>query len=98
MVERQFEAVQLTIFDCQWCGKPLPKGRADMKTHKQCRSKLWRWKKKQERMAKNAVNLINHIADNSSLMFYREESISQLKAISAALGRAYAKHNIRKVS
>lgn len=98
MVMLAGQGVQLTLCNCQWCGKPLPKGRADMKCHKDCRNKLYRWKKKQEKQLREVVIGIEKLAVNGKLDFYRELTIEQLKVISEALSQAYSYNNIRRVS
>ena len=97
MVESGYSGVQLSIFQCQWCSQPLPKGRADMRTHKACRPKLWRWKKKQERLTKEAVKIINEIGQSGLFDFQRMEAIEQLKQINEALAKAYILNNMRRV-
>lgn len=98
MVQTLGSAVQLTMFTCDWCGKALPKGRADMRCHKECRGKLYRWKKRIERLTAQTEAMIEEIALGGALPFQRETTIEQLKSISATLSSAYAKNNIRRVS
>jgi len=97
MVQNGFDGTQLSFFQCQWCSQPLPKGRADMRTHKACRPKLWRWKKKQERMAKEAIKIIEEVGKAGLFDFQRQAAIEQLKSISEAISKAYAINNIRRV-
>jgi len=97
MVQNGFSGTQMSFFQCQWCSQPLPKGRADMRTHKACRPKLWRWKKKQEKLMSEAIEAIEKIAQAGLFDFQRQATIEQLKQINEAIAKAYILNNMRRV-
>lgn len=98
MVNSSEGAVQLTMFMCQWCGKPLPKGRADMKCHKSCRQALYRWKKRREKYERDAIEAIGALLEYTYPMFSRDEAIQSLKAVNQRIMEVYQIANIRRVS
>ena len=97
MQNRDGEYIQLSMYNCQWCGKPLPKGRADMKCHKDCRQRMYRAKKRNEREVKKALDVIQRVARDTRYEFYREDGIELLKMLSREVNNAYAYNNIRRV-
>ena len=91
------DMTQLSIFTCDLCGQPLPKGRCDMRYHDQCRKKSHAIRKRCERTIKRTVVLIGVCGDIAAFHGTRECGIEGLQALSAAIQNAYAIANVRRV-
>lgn len=89
--------IQLRIDNCLWCGKPLPDGRYDRKTHNECRVRLHRWKKRAVVAQKAAVKQIEKIEIYLNFEYSFCDGVEQLKLIQEAINAVYKKHNIVRV-
>lgn len=89
--------IQLRLDNCLWCGKPLPDGRYDRKTHNECRVKLHRWKRKLSRAKAEALKQIQIIEAFMQFEWEFCDAVNEMKSVQDAINEVYRKHNIVRV-
>jgi len=89
--------VQMRLDNCLWCGKPLPDGRYDRKTHNNCRFKVYRWKNTTKRYASQVKTRLLEIEKRLNYELSFADGITALKAIQEEINAIYARHNIVRV-
>lgn len=81
--------VQLSVFTCAWCGKPLPKGRSHRKTHEGCRQKLFGWRSNQNRRGIEAERAIEMLGAYLNIPETRDLAVVQFEAVERKLIECY---------
>lgn len=89
--------VQLKLDKCLWCGKPLPDGRTDRKTHDRCRQNVYRWKRAPHRQAEHAKRSLRAIEMRLKYEFSFPDAIAALKAVQDEINEIYKRYNIVRV-
>jgi len=89
--------VQLRLENCIWCGKPLPDGRYDRRSHNECRMRIHRWKKAPKRYQNDIFVLLKKIEARLDHEWSFSEAVDALKQVQCRINEIYHDHSIVRV-
>jgi len=88
-MEAEPKLIQMTIFTCKWCGKPLQSKRSDARTHNLCRQKMHRWAQRQEKLGHELLANLDALGNYLKFPETNELAIVQFEAIEKMLLECY---------
>ena len=89
--------VQLRLDRCLWCGKALPDGRYDRRTHNECRMKVHRWKRAPKRIQSDIYAKLEQIEERLECDWSFSDAVEALSGIQKRINEIYHAHSIVRV-
>lgn len=89
--------VQMSLFSCDYCGKPLPKGRADMRYHPDCRKAMWRYRQRCHKHVAKVVADLEILGELLAIPASGDCALEGLKKASETIEAIYRKNRIQRV-